>query len=524
MVTLPDSAHGVLKLDGTTIATGDLPQTVTRAELDGGKLVFDPAAGFEGQASFTFKVVDSLGASAVSANTATVRVAKVLVAMASSPAGNAYNVGETIRAALTFPEAVSVDTAGGRPRLKIKMDPNYGEKWAVYESGSGTNTLVFAYRVVLPNESPRGIAVLDNSLDLNGGTIKSLATQGDMPLGMPGIAHDPAHKVDSRVDVCGRTPQVKEALEEAFGRDCGAITQADLSGLSFLDLRDRVIGTLKARDFYGLDNLYSLYLGDNGLTGLPNGVFAGLWRLKNLSLYPNSLATLPANVFACLGQLEDLDARATGLTGIHADAFACLPNLMWLDLAQNRLTALPEGLFDHNPRLRSVTFTWNQIETVPEGVFDGLSDLKGLALCFNELISLPDEVFDDLSGLEWLQLQGNDLENSLDSDVFGSLSRLEELSLGQKEISSPTASLFGGLSGLRELHLDNNELGSLPSGLFGGLSGLRELDLDNNSLSALPNGVFSSLTALEKLVLTNNRGTPFALDDTGLPDGMEVKQ
>ena len=78
VVTLPDSTHGTLALDGTAIASSALPKTVTRAELSGGDLVFSPVEDFTSSATaiptFTFKVVDSFGAAAASANTATINV------------------------------------------------------------------------------------------------------------------------------------------------------------------------------------------------------------------------------------------------------------------------------------------------------------------------------------------------------------------------------------------------------------------------------------------------------------------
>ena len=96
---------------------------------------------------------------------------------------------------LTFSEAVDVD---GAPRLKIKMDPDYGEKWADYESGSGTNSLAFAYQVVEPNGSPRGIAVLAQTLEINGGATRSAATQTGAYLAHRGLGHDGNHRVDWR--------------------------------------------------------------------------------------------------------------------------------------------------------------------------------------------------------------------------------------------------------------------------------------------------------------------------------------
>ena len=105
-----------------------------------------------------------------------------------------YLLGETIRVTLTFSESVDVT---GTPRLKIDMDPaDWGEKWASYESGSGTTSLTFAHTVVEPNLSTQGIAVLENTLELNSGTIRSSASQTDADLSHTGLAHDPSHKVD----------------------------------------------------------------------------------------------------------------------------------------------------------------------------------------------------------------------------------------------------------------------------------------------------------------------------------------
>ena len=119
------------------------------------------------------------------------------VAVTSRPAsGDTYLLGETIRVQVTFSEAVDVS---GAPRLKIDMDPAYwGQKWATYEGGSGTTTLTFTHTVVEPNYSTQGIAILANTLALNGGDIESAATDTDADLSHDGLGHDPGHKVNWR--------------------------------------------------------------------------------------------------------------------------------------------------------------------------------------------------------------------------------------------------------------------------------------------------------------------------------------
>ena len=137
------------------------------------------------------------------------------VDVTSSPRANAtYRSGETIQVTLTFSETVDVDTAGGTPRLKIDMDPaEWGEKWASYDSGSGTANLTFTHEVVEPNISTQGIAVLANTLDLNGGTIQSGDTDAD--LDHTGLAHDADHKVDWR-------PQAPDVTDVQVTSDAGS--------------------------------------------------------------------------------------------------------------------------------------------------------------------------------------------------------------------------------------------------------------------------------------------------------------
>ena len=119
----------------------------------------------------------------------------VEAAVSSSPASDdTYGLDETIRVRLTFNRAVNVT---GTPRLKIDLDPaEWGEKWAGYETGGGTASLTFAHAVVEPNISTQGIAVLANTLELNGGAIRSGSSATDADLSHRGLPHDSAHKVD----------------------------------------------------------------------------------------------------------------------------------------------------------------------------------------------------------------------------------------------------------------------------------------------------------------------------------------
>jgi len=105
-----------------------------------------------------------------------------------------YGNGDVIEVTLTFSEAVTVT---GTPQISIDMDPaEWGTKQATYQDGSGSTALTFTHTVVEPNISTQGIAVLANSLELNGGTIKSAASDTDAALSHSGLNHDADHKVD----------------------------------------------------------------------------------------------------------------------------------------------------------------------------------------------------------------------------------------------------------------------------------------------------------------------------------------
>ena len=126
-----------------------------------------------------------------------------------------YLLGDTIRVRLAFSEAVRVT---GTPKLSIDMDPaEWGEKRAAFEGGAGTAALAltFAWTVVEPNWSPRGIAVLADSLALDGGTIVSAATGEAAALGHAGRDHDPAHKVDWRPALSVADARAREGVDEA---------------------------------------------------------------------------------------------------------------------------------------------------------------------------------------------------------------------------------------------------------------------------------------------------------------------
>ncbi len=565
IVALPASAAGKLKLSGQAITNADLPKTVSVFDLSAGKLVFDPEATFSGTTSFRFQVVDTFGAAAASVNTATVTVddltgAMVAAAIVSDPgADQTYGAGRKIRVRLTFGFAVDVYTSGGTPRLKIKMDPDYGEKWAVYESGSGTAALVFAFGpVARPNLSPAGVAVLANTLETNGGTLRIAGTERDAPLDHAGLPHDPNHKVDHRV--AANAPDGRPAVTAAIVSDPGA----DQTYGAGRKIRVRLTfgfavdvytsgGTprlkIKMDPDYG--EKWAVYETGSGTREI---VFAfGPVARPNLS--PRGVAVLANTLETNGGQIlyattepnRGADAPL-GHAGLPHDPNHKVDHRVVKPLSpcgngvvipnpddKPQLVADCETLWLSkdilNPRGNALT-SWNGQNALGtwRGVTIGGSPQRVTRLfLYNVGLtgSIPEQI-GDLTGLTHLDLGTNRLTGEIPSTI-GNLVNLVELTLNGNKLTGELPESLGNLVGLVALHLNENGLtGEIPSSVSK-MTKLWHLHLTNNNITGdipselgdMPNlgqllanynllsGPIPDLsgTALTELKLGNNRLT-----------------
>ena len=105
-----------------------------------------------------------------------------------------YGEGETIRIEVRFDQPVVVD---GEPTFALEVGtPCLAVCEADYESGSGTNTLVFAYLVLEVDIDGNGIAIRGNPIELaDGATIRNAADQ-DADVSSKGKGTQRNHKVD----------------------------------------------------------------------------------------------------------------------------------------------------------------------------------------------------------------------------------------------------------------------------------------------------------------------------------------
>ena len=203
--SLPTGNTGTLKLDGAAIDAANLPQTVTRTQLDDKKLVYDPPDDANGDdyASFNFKVSDG-DADSASSYTMTVDVNPVVdvtnVAVTSTPlSGTAdpkdtYGVGETIQVTVTFEEAVDVAGNPGNPTLAVTVGTETRE--ATYKSGTGTTALVFEYTVVAADTDSNGISIAADALTLDANDRIEDSSDNAADLIFTAVGNQAAHKVN----------------------------------------------------------------------------------------------------------------------------------------------------------------------------------------------------------------------------------------------------------------------------------------------------------------------------------------
>ena len=114
------------------------------------------------------------------------------VAFTGTPASEkTYRLGESIRVAVTFSEAVTVT---GAPQVGLTIGTQ--TRQAAYDASRSSGTrLVFAYRVQASDYDENGISIAFNALDLNGGTITLVNGATSAPLQHLAVARDETRKV-----------------------------------------------------------------------------------------------------------------------------------------------------------------------------------------------------------------------------------------------------------------------------------------------------------------------------------------
>jgi large repetitive protein len=144
-----DADNGSFTISGTSLKVGSSSLAAGTYKI---YVAATDAAGNVSNQPFTITLVDAPSVSSVSV-----------------PAAGTHYIGENLDFTVNFSQAVTVDTAGGTPRMAITLDTG-GTVYADYVSGSGSSALVFRHTVALGEADATGVTV--GSISLQGGTIR----------------------------------------------------------------------------------------------------------------------------------------------------------------------------------------------------------------------------------------------------------------------------------------------------------------------------------------------------------------
>ena len=340
--------------------------------------------------------------------------------------------------------------------------------------------------------------------------------------------------------VCDRTTQVRDKLMESTGvSDCAQVTREHLADLVELDLSGTGITMLQAGDFFGLSSLRALWLNNNSLEELPEGVFDDvLDTLNDLRVDPQLRATL---------YFERTEQKTVGGASVEVRVWFSRPLPVAVRVPYSVSgTATEDGytslspspstgvLFRSRYGIQTISLMVSESrENLEQTIVLTLGDLSRIELGRSDevgsyspqlkaeslierpaeravhtiSIAYPNEPADICDRTP--QVRGALIEaipgvSSCREATTAQLASLIYLRLGASGIVALQEHDFKGLIGMRGLFLEHNSLSSLPEGVFHGLDSLANLRLNNNSLTTLPEGIFTGLDLLLELRLQTN--------------------
>jgi len=212
---------------------------------------------FEAQARYDFTVVatDAAGNSSQRGVSLAINdidetvpsVVNVSLTDAVGAQGDILNAGDTVRVTVSMSTNITVDQAGGTPRIALDIDGD--TVFADFVSGSGTESLVFEYVIQAGENDANGIRIRPNSIDANGATLTN-AVGTPVNLNHGNIGNNPQFIVDteaprlrsSNPDDGDDDVAVDEDIELRFNEDIavgsGNIIISDDTDTRIIDISD----------------------------------------------------------------------------------------------------------------------------------------------------------------------------------------------------------------------------------------------------------------------------------------------
>ncbi|HJS14018.1 MAG TPA: Ig-like domain-containing protein, partial [Rheinheimera sp.] len=241
---------------------------------------------------------------------ATVDTIVATISSVGVPANATYEVGQNLDFTVNANQNITVNTAGGTPRIALTLGAS--TVYATYVSGSSTGVLTFRYTVQVGDADSDGIAV-SSAVDLNGGTLKD-AGGNNLTLTLNSVGSTAAVLVDAVAPTAPATPDL------AAGSDTGGSSTDNITN----DTTPTITGTAEANSSVTLyDTDGTTALGTVAADG------SGNWSITSSALSEGThtltvKATDAANntSLASAGLSVTIDTTAPSITGSTPDVAA----------------------------------------------------------------------------------------------------------------------------------------------------------------------------------------------------------
>jgi len=193
----------------------------------------------------------------------------VVTAVSATTPDGAFNAGDQILVTVTFSEAVTV--AGGNPLLQLETGTT--DRSAVYQSGSGTDTLTFVYVVSTGDTSADLDYTGTTALSLSGATIKGTSSGANAVLTLPAAGAAASLAGSTAIVIDTTAPAAPSTPDLLASSDTGASNSDNITG----DTTPSFFGTAEA------NASITLYANGSAVgSGTANGV--GKWSITSGAL------------------------------------------------------------------------------------------------------------------------------------------------------------------------------------------------------------------------------------------------
>lgn len=269
--------------------------------------------------------------------------------------------------------------------------------------------------------------------------------------------------------------KLNSSLEGFYLSNLESVRQLDISNTQLMSTNERLEVVISKKliltneSFRGTPNLTRLFLRQNNIEELPNGIFKDLLYLEVLDLGGNKISIIESNLFGFI-PLKGLILDSNNLTTLNLK----VQSLKHLDVSNNRLMSI---------------------------TVEHLNKLVDLSLNKNILIKLPDEPFQNTS-LQIIKL--NYCNFNIPHKFLTHLDQLLKVHIKSSNLEKVPENMIWNSSNITELSLASNHLKEIPLMFFRDSGKMKVLDLSKNKIEKINYEILRPLLQLEHLDLSNN--------------------